>query len=77
MNNNQAKRPNPKYTLGIKQDAAKSVNQKGYTHQQAADNLGVFLRFKVAIITKVITKAQPYRQKNSTNCCSRIGLMYN
>jgi hypothetical protein len=71
MNNNQAKRPHPKYTLGIKQDAAKSVNQKGYTHQQAANNLSVFLRFKV------ITKAQPYRQKNSTNCCSRIGLMYN
>lgn len=41
--NNQTKRPNPKFTLEFKQDAAKLVNEKGYTHQQAADNLGVSL----------------------------------
>ena len=41
--NNQTKRPNPKYTLEFKQDAAKLVNEKGYTHQQAADNLGISL----------------------------------
>mgnify|MGYP001214875541 CR=1 FL=1 len=39
----QTKRPNPKYTLEFKQDAAKLVNEKGYTHQQAADNLGISL----------------------------------
>jgi hypothetical protein len=37
----QTKAPNPKYTLEFKQDAAKLVNEKGYTHQQAADNLGI------------------------------------
>jgi transposase len=39
----QTKRPNPRYTLEFKQDAAKLVNEKGYTHQQAADNLGISL----------------------------------
>ncbi len=43
MNNIQTKRPNPKFTLEFKQDAAKLVNEKGYTHQQAADNLGISL----------------------------------
>lgn len=41
--NNQAKRPNPKYTFEFKQDAAKLVNENGYRHQQAADNLGISL----------------------------------
>jgi transposase len=41
MNNNQTKRPTPEYTLEFKRDAAKLVNEKGYTHQQAADNLGI------------------------------------
>jgi len=41
--NNQTKRPNPKFTLEFKQDAAKLVNEKGYTHQQAADSLGISL----------------------------------
>jgi transposase len=41
--NNQIKRPNPKFTLAFKQDAAKLVNEKGYTHQQAADSLGISL----------------------------------
>jgi len=40
---NQNKRKRPKYTLEFKQDAAKLVNEKGYTHQQAADNLGISL----------------------------------
>jgi hypothetical protein len=39
--NNQTKRPNPKFTLEFKQGAAKLVNEKGYTHQQAADHLGI------------------------------------
>jgi transposase len=43
MNNNQTKRLNPKYSLEFKQDAARSVNEKGYTHQQAADHLGISL----------------------------------
>jgi transposase len=41
--NNETKRPNPKFTLEFKQDAAKLVLEKGYTHQQASDNLGVSL----------------------------------
>ncbi|WP_340124058.1 transposase [Methylobacter svalbardensis] len=40
---NQNKHKRPKYTLEFKQDAAKLVNEKGYTHQQAADNLGISL----------------------------------
>ena len=40
---NQNKHKRPKYTLEFRQDAAKLVNEKGYTHQQAADNLGVSL----------------------------------
>jgi transposase len=39
----QTKRPSPKYTLEFKQDAAKLVNERGYTHQQAADNIGISL----------------------------------
>jgi transposase len=38
---NQNKHKRPKYTLEFKQDAAKLVNEKGYTHKQAADNLGI------------------------------------
>jgi hypothetical protein len=43
INNNQTKRPNPKYTLEFKQGAAKIVNGKGHAHQRAGDNLGVSL----------------------------------
>ena len=39
--NNQTKQKRPKYTLEFKQDAAKLVNEKGYTHKQAADNLAL------------------------------------
>jgi transposase len=40
---NQIKRPKPKFTLEFKQDAVKLVTEKGYTHQQAADSLGISL----------------------------------
>jgi transposase len=33
----------PTYSLEFKQDAAKLVLEKGYSHQQAADHLGVSL----------------------------------
>ena len=38
------KQKRPQYTLEFKQDAAKLVNEKGYTHKQAADNPGISLR---------------------------------
>ncbi|MDD5462105.1 MAG: transposase [Methylococcales bacterium] len=41
--NNQNKHKRPKYNLEFKQDAAKLVLEKGYTHRQAADNLGISL----------------------------------
>jgi transposase len=40
---NQTKQKRPHYTLEFKQDAAQLVNEKGYTHKQAADNLGISL----------------------------------
>ena len=40
---NQTKHKRPKYTIEFKQDAAKLINEKGYTHKQAADNLGISL----------------------------------
>jgi transposase len=43
MNNIQTKRPNPKLTLELKQDAAKLVHEQGYTHPQAAGCLGISL----------------------------------
>ncbi len=33
----------PKYSLEFKQDAARLVLEKGYSHQQAADHLGISL----------------------------------
>ncbi len=39
----QTKHKRPKFSLEFKQDAGKLVLHKGYTHQQAADNLGVSL----------------------------------
>ncbi len=41
--NNQIKHKRTKFTLEFKQDAAKLVIEKGYSHQQAADSLGVSL----------------------------------
>ena len=41
--NNKTKQKRPKYTIEFKQDAAKLVNEKSYTHKQAADNLGISL----------------------------------
>ena len=40
---NQTKQKRPKYTLEFKKDAAQSVIEKGYTHNQAADSLGISL----------------------------------
>ncbi|MEQ1768088.1 MAG: transposase [Methylotenera sp.] len=40
---NSDKAKKPKFTLEFKQDAAKLVLEKGYTHQQASDSLGVSL----------------------------------
>lgn len=40
---NPTKHKRPQYTIEFKQDAAKLVNEKGYTHKQAADNLGISL----------------------------------
>ena len=40
---NQTKQKRPKYTIEFKKDAAKLVIEKGYTHNQAADSLGIFL----------------------------------
>ena len=40
---NQTKQKRPNYTIEFKQDAAKLVNEKGYTHKQAVDNPGIFL----------------------------------
>ncbi len=40
---NQTKHKRPKYSLEFKQDAAKLIIEKGYTHQQAADHLGLSL----------------------------------
>ncbi len=37
----QIKQKRPKFSLNFKQDAAKLVIEQGYTHQQAADSLGV------------------------------------
>ena len=39
----QNKHKRPKFSLEFKQDAAKLVIKQGYTHQQAADSLGVSL----------------------------------
>ena len=40
---NQTKQRRPNYTIEFKQDAAMLVNEKGYTHKQAADNPGISL----------------------------------
>lgn len=39
----QNKHKRPKYTIEFKQDAAKLINENGYTHKQAADNLGIVI----------------------------------
>lgn len=38
---NKTKHKRPKYTVEFKKDAAKLVIEKGYTHEQAANNLGI------------------------------------
>jgi transposase len=63
MNTNQIKRCKPKYTLEFKQDAARLVLEKGYTHQQAADNLGYHLVQLVAGSEQSEDRQQMARQK--------------
>ena len=41
MSDTDKPKQQPKFTLEFKQDAARLVIEKGYTHQQAADSLGV------------------------------------
>lgn len=41
--NTKIKQPRPKYTLEFKQDAARLVNEKGYTHKQVVEHLGISL----------------------------------
>ena len=41
--NYQTKQKRPNYTIEFKRDAAKLVNEKGYTNKQAADNPGISL----------------------------------
>ncbi len=41
--NKKSTHKRPKYTIEFKQDAAQLVIKKDYTHQQAADHLGVSL----------------------------------
>jgi transposase len=41
--NNKIQCARPKFSLEFKQDAVKLVTEKGYTHQQAADSLGISL----------------------------------
>jgi len=41
--NTKTKQARPKYTLEFKQDAARLVNEKGYTHQQVVEHLGISL----------------------------------
>ena len=40
---NETKQKRPKYTLEFKKDAAQLVIEKGYTHNQASDSLGISL----------------------------------
>ena len=40
---NQTKQKRPKYTLEFKKDVARLVIEKGYTHDQAAESLGISL----------------------------------
>ena len=40
---NETKQKRPQYTLEFKNDAARLVIEKGYTHNQAADSLGISL----------------------------------
>ncbi|WP_295628481.1 transposase [uncultured Nitrosomonas sp.] len=41
--NTKTKQPRPKYPLELKQDVARLVNEKGYSHQQVVEHLGISL----------------------------------
>ncbi len=44
---NTNKQKKPDFTIEFKQLVARLVNEKGNTHRQAADNLGVSLRLNL------------------------------
>ena len=58
----------PKFSLEFKQDAARLVIEKGYTHQQAADSLGVSLSALGRWVrAERAPGAGPARQKTALN----------
>ncbi len=63
--NTQEKRVIPKYTLEFKQDAARLVNEKDYTHQQVVDHYR-YSRFEY--ISHIIF----YRQEKDFIVISRV-----
>lgn len=66
----QIQHKRPKYTLEFKLDVAKLVLEQGYTHQQAADNLGISLS---AIGRRVRAERRP-GAKPTTDQPSRLNL---
>ena len=56
------KQKRPKYTLEFKKDAAKLVIEKGYTQEQAANNLGIS---KSALSRFGLNKALPKDQQEN------------
>jgi hypothetical protein len=72
--NTKSNQKRPEYTLEFKQDAAKLVNEKVYTHQKAADSLGISLsaigrwvRAKRGMATVSTTKKPFYRLMTKLN----------
>jgi transposase len=68
--NKQTQQKRPKYTLEFKQDDAKLVLEEGYTHQQAADNLGISL----SAIGRWVRAERGPDAKPATNQPSRFNL---
>ncbi|QWF72183.1 transposase [Methylomonas paludis] len=58
----------PKYRLEFKQDAAKLVLDKGYTHQQAADHLGSSLSVLCRWVGLNENPREARRQPKNLNC---------
>jgi transposase len=76
MNGNHTKRPTPECTLEFKRDAAKLVNEKGHTHQQAADNPGIsstaigrWPRAERGLTTPSSTKTAALDLTGQADCC--------
>ena len=76
--NKQNKHKRPRFSLEFKQDAAKLVIKQGYTHQQAADSLGVSLsaigRWVRAERVPVIVSGEKHSHLNLTNQSELIRL---